>query len=416
MADVLAGLLGGMAAGKKANADRAAAEAKARQEEAEWQLKLAQESRLLRAQAESEWQQMETATTADDWDPAMLPSLLDRAMRFDATYGSVWKGKSAFKYFGEAMHATPQKVSGALPAGVQGPPSPDTEQASPLAGFRSEAQMAASDKLHRDLRTRQVMPQIRSDLNRILAPLRDSGMLNPVSAYAAIQQYEGELTAKYDLDPLEVEKIVDDAEAAIADASAEIFKQQGRGEDYNKELAQASQRMSAWARSITGLDRSLFDSETDYMAAFKSKEPLLLRIEDFVQRKLAAGAPENLIKWEAMQRYKDAAGLWSLDVKSMPHFVELANAPKEVRTAAEALYGNEQVQDDQMEPVSDGAGNWFLVSPVNGARIQFWPPSNDVSRITPAGSAQDGATATDGGRQYRKVNGQWELVEDANRN
>jgi hypothetical protein len=85
MADVLAGLLGGMQAGKAANAARAAAEEKRKQDAAEWELKLAGESRLLTGAAEDEWNKMEESTNADDWDTAKVPSLLDRAVRFDQT-------------------------------------------------------------------------------------------------------------------------------------------------------------------------------------------------------------------------------------------------------------------------------------------------------------------------------------------
>jgi hypothetical protein len=381
MADVLAGLLGGMQAGKAANAARAAAEEKRKQDAAEWELKLAGESRLLTGAAEDEWQKMEESTNADDWDTAKVPSLLDRAVRFDQTYGKVWRGKSAFKYFSEALHVQPQKVSGAVEPGKQGPPAPDTERQHPLMGFRSQAQKDNIAKAEREMRTLEKMPEIRKRALHYLDQTRVNGMYEPTRAYEALSRFEAELTAREDLDPLQVEKIIDDIEASLGTTFEEVFRRTGKGEDFTRELGVASNRLSTWLRQSMGLKEDAFDFERQFAA----KAPMILKIEQFMTRKLMAGAPEPMVKWEAIQRYKNDLGQWELDPRQIPHFTALAGAPPAALRAAKAVFASGAIQDDtNIKPVFNVELNeGYFIDTLRGDSMKFWPPTNDKG-IPPA--------------------------------
>lgn len=326
MADILAGLFSGMKAGKKANADRAKAEAEARQKEANWQLKLAKESRLLQTAAEDEWQQMEAATMSDDWDPAMLPSLLDRAMRFDNTYGKVWRGKSAFKYFGEAMHAAPQKVSGSLPSGAKGTPSPDTMQASPLAGFRSEAQRDAVEANRQKERTRQVASDLQNEaLSYLRKTAVSGGMLDPIRAPLALLQWQAEIMDAGDYDPTVVMDVMDNLRGQLADVFKTIKDNSTQRDGLEQELRIASEAASRWVNQQFAVETGLDGAVTKFM---EGTQKIRNEMDNYVQGLLLANYDLATAKIMTARKYIDPdTGEWSTGAQADPLAKAYSQAP-----------------------------------------------------------------------------------------
>lgn len=396
MANILRGMLEGMAAGESANAARAAAEEKRRKEEAEWQLKLAGESRLLQQAAEKDWQDMETASTSDKWDSSMAAGLLDRAARFDKTYGKVWQGKSAFKYFGEQLHLAPQKVSGAQPAGVQGPPSPDTEKAHPLMGYRSKDQLYAADEADQKERTRQVASDLQNEAwSFVKRTAMSNGMPDPYRAPLALLEWQAQVMASDDYDPKMVMDVMDNLRDQLGGVFETMKNASTDREDIEKEFTDLSVKASQWVNQQFAAETSLDGTVTKFI---EGTQKIRNEMDSYMQGLIRTHGLDAA-KILTAQKYIDPeSGEWSTGGQADPLSQAYSQAPPwftlkvEQAFATDPNTGAARAQPGRHVPVYvPDTGEAGIIDRYTNQWVELWqqgaPQAAESTVLTPKATA-----------------------------
>jgi hypothetical protein len=391
MADILGSFAEGFqrgraqfAANEAARAEEAEKRRKAALEDAKFQLQVAGESRLAQGAAETAWSEIDKAINDENWDPSKINQARSAAMRFDQTYGNIWKGGSALKHVEESLHLGPQKVSGAVEDGKQGPPAPDTETKHPLWGYVTPEQKMAADERSRKLVTNAIAGKIRPMAMSELEKTRGAdGLYDADKAYQVLSQLEADMHDGGEYDEPTVQAVFDDIWQGIADMNKMRLEARSAADGgmSGADLGVASNRLSGWLRASMGLDNNSMNFE----AMFQQKAPMVLEIEEFMGHRLMAGAHEPTIKIEVLQRFRNRIGDWELNPDALKWARALAGGPRGLVPASNAVLNSGVFPDPSgVVPVYNSEANeGYLVDKTTGGAAQFWPPAPGIEMAPP---------------------------------
>jgi len=243
----MADLLKSFMAGRNAQLGQNAANAKAQRE---WSLKVAGESRLLTGAAEGAWKEMEDLTLSDKWDASMSGQLLEKAKRFDQTYGSVWKGKSAQRYYIEAL-SLGQKPYSPADDGKMGPVDARAMQSSPNAGWRTPEQKQAAEDRANEARQEENLYGLQArGLSEVAANSMTNGRPDPAKMKMAMTNWESKAMASGDYNMDDLMKVTKAMRENLADMIKELMKNDPNSEEFQKHIMELSKESELHISSL----------------------------------------------------------------------------------------------------------------------------------------------------------------------
>jgi len=334
-------LLGGMEAGKAANKARRDAEAKAKQQLFENNMKIATESRLLTGAAEDEFARIEAIIDSPSWDPSQTVEVMRRAERLDKTYPDyVRTAGSATAHFKSVLHLGAENAVSVQDEGKQGPPSPGRQ--SSLAGWRDPQQKRKYEETQTTAETKLRLGKAQDDAWEWVKrkAVDEMGMLDPNIANLALLEYQTEFEKQSGMD----KKLTTEMFNNLWDKMGKILTVQAQAkgmspEELKKEFNKMSVDLSSWIRSelFTGQDDVLTPGAPIFP---ESKEPMRHLLEDMGQKMILAGMDLPTIKGLLVQAYVGPDGKWQDGSDASPYAVSIAKAPPEFILAAQRAYNN----------------------------------------------------------------------------
>ncbi len=383
MADILGSFAEGFqrgraqfAANEAARAEAAEKQRKAALEDAKFQLQVAGESRLAQGAAETAWGEIDKAINDENWDPSKINQARSAAMRFDQTYGNIWKGGSALKYVEESLHLGPQKVSGAVEDGKQGPPAPDTETKHPLWGYVSPEQKMAADERQRKALTAEYAPQLQNDaLDYLNRNAMRGGMIDPDLAVSTLFEWQAATMAQTGMDPKVVMDVMDNMFGHLKTVFEAQADASGVGAAYREEKQKLSKDVSSWIENMvgtpTGLGTFSFDS---------SQQALRVKAEQLGQTMIDSDVPLGLIKRRLSQMLVDPnTGAWQSGGPTIRmHAAELAKAPPLFDSEVAKKYQAGLDPIDWVPVWDSGTNTGVLANVKTGEEIVVYPVSVDI--------------------------------------
>lgn len=407
MADILGSVARGYqrgqaqyAANEKARADAAEKARKAAMEDAKFQLEVANSSRLATAQAEEAANKIMSTITDEKWDSALIPSVRNDAMRFDATYGKIWAGGSMLRKVEEALHLGSVKDPGALDKGQVGPQVEVPDQKHPLWGFVSPEQKEAADVRAQDALTRQYSNDLQVDaLNYMDKHAKVGGHLDPDLAWSSILEWQASVMSQNDFNPKVVMDITQNLLNNMKDVFAMRASAAGVGDAYAKANDALSKDISSWLKSMIGTPNGMGDFSFD-----ESQQALMVKAEQIAQGLVGTDLNLHQIKMQVSKMLFDpATGAWQKGGKEIPiYMAALGDAPPQFALNVDNKY-RAGLDPAVWEPVWNPStrvgtlanktdGTEMIVYPVEGPDmtgvVEEWSPKGAPSRPAPGAPAK----------------------------
>jgi len=389
MPNALKGLLAGFAQGNATNAARDKAAQAAQIANRKHALAIAGESRLVQKAAEDAFGEMESMVSSPDWDPVMSMSLLQKARRFDQTYGGAWKGGSAQSHFAKKLHLTD---IGPETQGKQGPSSPAEARGGRLSGFTSPLQKEVHNQKMEGFEKERQLEGLQLNgmefLNQFATD--DQGILDPNKVGLAMLQWESQAMASgnYDVqDMMAVTKAMRDNLQPIMD---EMLANDPNSAAYKEVRNQRSKDTSAWVKTQ-------FQKVNDFgiSAGFDDKsEQIRNVVEEHGQQLVMLGYDMPVIKAELLQRFTVdqkwvIPGVGEAPVKITPHQQSLAAMPVDHRAEVQRIYDEgymgQPIDPSRWEPAhNQKTGETVLISQIEGLEIPVTGPTSSIQGLSPA--------------------------------
>lgn len=396
MGDILGSFSTGYQTGQAAYKAEQEKKAKAAREAAEFNLKLASESRLLTGAAEESWGKIESAINDPNWDVSRLPQVLQAAATHDKTYGKIWQGGKATERVMEALHMN--KVKAAVPrTPTDLGNTVEINADDPMRGYATTEQINNAEKLKQEMRTREVLPVVQKSAEKyMMSHAMVNGMLDPDLAITSLYEWSAEAQAETGADPVAIQQTMDNFIKGIGAVFKERAKGSGKEGEYNAHVEAVTKDANAYVDKMLGTSDAMGNiSFTDSARATK------VRASDAIASLAMAGfqLPEIMVRLSKMLG-DPTTGKWQEGGPAMRLYMSnLAQSPPgfEVEMNKKYRAGSDPAMWEPYYDPSTGVG--YLVNIKDRQQMKIWPPvgapvEQPAGKFADAGPWKAGSGAT----------------------